>query len=60
MGIGGGVVVGVMRLDVFRWCSRVVSSSSWSCLRDLGGGVVEMGDESISESLSSAQATLII
>jgi hypothetical protein len=49
-----------MRLDVFGWCSRVVSSSSWSCLRDLGGGVVEMGDESTSESLSSAQATLII
>ena len=60
VGIGGGVVVGVMRLVVFGWCFRVVSSSLGYSLRDLGGGVVEMGDERSSESVSFAQATLII
>ena len=54
MWIGGGVVVDVMRLAVFGWCSRVVSSSSWPWLRDLGVGVVEMGDEKRNEFLSSA------
>lgn len=52
--------MGVLCLAVFVWCSRVVSSSSWSWLRGLGGGVVEMGDERISESLSSTQTTSII
>ncbi len=58
--VGGGVVVDVMRLAVFGWCSRVVSSSSWGWLRGLGVGVVERGDEKNSESLSSAQTTSII
>ena len=57
--VGGGVVGEVMRLAVFGWCSRVVSSS-WGWLRDLGVGVVERGDEKNSESLSSAQTTSII
>ncbi len=48
-----------MRLAVFGRCSRVVSSS-WPWLRDLGVGVVEMGDEKTSESLFSAQTTSII
>ncbi len=54
MGIGGGMVVDVMLLAVFGGCSRAVSSSSWYWLMDLGVGVVEMGDEKSSESLSSA------
>jgi hypothetical protein len=49
-----------MCLAVFGWCFRIVSPSSWSWLRDLGGGVVEMGDERTSESLSSTQTTSII
>ena len=53
MRIGGGMVVDVMRLSVFGWCSRAVSSSGY-WLMDLGVGVVEMGDEKSSESLSSA------
>ncbi len=52
--IGGGMVVDVMRLSVFGWCSRAVSSASWCWLMDLGVGVVGMGDEKSSESLSSA------
>jgi len=48
------MVADVMRLSVFEWCSRAVSSSSWYWLMDLGVGVVEMGDEKSSESLSSA------
>ena len=60
MGIGGGVVVDVMRLAVFGWCFRVVSSSSGYGVRDLGVGVVVIDDEWSSESQSSAQTTLII
>ena len=54
MGIGGGMVVDVRLLAVFGGCFRAVSSSSWYWLMDLGVGVVEMGDEKSSESLSSA------
>jgi hypothetical protein len=54
------VVADVLCLAVFGWRSRVVSSSSWCWLRGLGVGVVVMGDERISESLSSAQTTSII
>ena len=53
------MVVDVMRLAVFGWCSRAVSSS-WCWLMDLGVGVVEIGGEKGSESLSSAQTTSII
>jgi len=45
---------------VWRVFSSFVSSSSWYWLMDLGVGVVEMGDEKGSESLSSAQITSII
>ena len=58
--IGGGVVVVVMRLAVFGWCSQVISLSSWCWLRDLGVGVVVRGDEKSIESLSSAHTTSII
>ena len=54
------MVVGVMRLAVFRECSRVISSSLWHWLRDLGVGVVEVVDEKSGESLSSTQTTSII
>jgi len=54
------MVVDVMRLSVFGWCSQVISLSSWYWLMDLGVGVVEMGDEKSSEFLSSAQTTSII
>lgn len=53
----GRYVVGVMRLAVFGWCSRVVSSSSWHWLRDLSVGVVVINDEWSSEFLSSALIT---
>ena len=52
--------MGVMCLAVFGWCSRVVSSSLWCWLRDLGVGVVVIDDEQSRESLSSEQATSII
>ncbi len=58
--IGGGVVGDVLRLAVFGWCSQGVSSSSWSWLRGLGVGVVEVVDEKSSEKLSFAQTTSII
>ena len=58
--VGGGMVVDVMRLAVFRECSRVISSSLWHWLRDLGVGVVEVVDEKSGESLSSTQTTSII
>jgi len=54
------VVVDVMRLAVFGWCSRVISPSLRPWLRDLGVGVVVIDDEQSRESLSSAQATSII
>ena len=58
--IGGGMVVGVLCLAVFRGCSRVISSSLWHWLRDLSVGDVVRGDERTSESLSSAQTNSII
>ena len=57
MWIGGRRVVGVMRLAVFGWHSRVMSPSSWRWLIDLGVGVVEMDDERSCEFLSSAHTT---